>query len=412
MSVKYYPCIYPLYFNELYVLMSLYNPFNKYGVKRVINAATSITTLGGSIPDQSIFKAMAEAGKSFTSITELQVWAGKEIAKATGAEAGLPVASAVCGLQLSAAACMMRGTELENHELLDMRGWSHITMRLPLHTEGLRTEFIVQRTNRNTYDYSVELAGGRFREVEPREEELLEVYDPEKTAAYYYTARNLMGSLPLEKVIEIAKVNKVPVIVDAAAEIPPRRKLRMYMDKGVDLVSFSGGKHLAGPNNSGLLAGRADLIKLAHLQSYPFNGVGRASKMSRETIVGLVEALWIYLDHDEEEAFTGWVRWAKYFRDELSRFPGVSAEIVYQRVVEDGEPMAPFCAISLDESVTGVSGKELVSSLKEWEPVIYVIYEPEFLLGPCPGKITINPQYMLEGEHPLVVEKIKQILGS
>jgi len=134
--------------------------------------------------------------------------------------------------------------------------------------------------------------------------------------------------------------------------------------------------------------------------------------MSRETIVGLVEALWIYLDHDEEEAFDGWVRWAEYFRDELSRFSGVSAEIVYQRVVEDGEPMAPFCAISLDESVTGVSGKELVSRLKKGEPVVYVIYEPEFLLGPCPGKITLNPQYMLEGEHPLVVEKIKRILES
>jgi uncharacterized pyridoxal phosphate-dependent enzyme len=392
--------------------MPLDNPFKRYGVKRVINAATSITTLGGSIPDQKIFKAMAEAGKVFASIPELQVWAGKEIAKATGAEAGLPVASAVCGLQLSAAACMMKGTELEKYEPLDMRGWSHITMRLPLNTEGLRTEFIVQRTNRNSYDYSVELAGGRFREVEPTEEALIDAYDPEKTAAFYYTARNLKGSLPLEKVIKIAKIHKVPVIVDAAAEIPPKRKLKTYMEKGADLVSYSGGKHLAGPNNSGLLAGRADLIKLAHLQSYPFNGVGRASKMSRETIVGLVEALWIYLDHDEEEAFDGWVRWAEYFRDELSRFSGISAKIVYQRVVEDGEPMAPFCAISLDESVTGVSGKELVSRLKKGEPVVYVIYEPEFLLGPCPGKITLNPQYMLEGEHPLVVKKIKRILES
>jgi len=392
--------------------MPLDNPFEKYGVKRVINAATSITTLGGSIPDQRIFKAMAEAGKAFASIAELQVWAGKEIAKATGAEAGLPVASAVCGLQLSAAACMMRGTELERYDPLDMRGWSHITMRLPLHTEGLRTEFIVQSSNRNSYDYSVELAGGRFREVEPTEAALVEAYDLEKTAAYYFTARNLKGSLPLEKVIEIAKVNGVPVIVDAAAEIPPRRKLRMYMDKGADLVSYSGGKHLAGPNNSGLLAGRADLIKLAHLQSYPFNGVGRASKMSRETIVGLIEALWIFLDHDEAVAFNEYVRWAEYFRDELSRLPGVSTEIVYQRVVEDGEPMAPFCALSIDESATGVSGEELVARLKEGEPVVYVLYEPEFLLGPCPDMITLNPQYMLEGEHPLVVEKIKRVLES
>jgi L-seryl-tRNA(Ser) seleniumtransferase len=390
--------------------MSLPNPFEKYGVKRVINAATSITTLGGSIPDQRIFKAMAEAGKAFASIPELQVWAGGEIAKATGPESGIPVASAVCGLQLSAAACMMRDTELEDYEPLDMRGWSHITMRLPLHNEGLRTEFIVQRTNRNSYDYSVELAGGVFKEVEPTEEALMDAYDPERTAAYYYTARNLRGSQPLEKVIEIARKHKVPVIVDAAAEIPPRRKLRLYIEKGADLVSYSGGKHLAGPNNSGLLAGRKDLIKLAHLQSYPFNGVGRASKMSRETIVGLVEALWIYLDHDEEHAFKTWLNWAGYFKDEMSTLPGVSAEIVYQKAVEDGEPMAPFCAITLDESVTKITGKELVSRLKIGDPIVYTIYEPEFMLGPCPGKVTINPQYMLDGEHGLVVDKIKKIL--
>ena len=390
--------------------MPLPNPFEKYGIKRVINAATSITTLGGSIPDQRIFSAMAEAGKVFASIPELQSWAGKEIAKATSAEAGLPVASAVCGLQLSAAACMMKGTELENYDPMNMRGWSHITMKLPLHTEGLKTEFIVQKTNRNSYDYSVELAGGRFKEVESTEEALDNAYDPEKTAAYYYTARNLRGSQPLEKVIEIARKHNVPVIVDAAAQIPPKRRLKLYIEKGADLVSYSGGKHLAGPNNSGLLAGRSDLIKLAHLQSYPFNGVGRASKMSRETIVGLVEALWIYLEHDEKHAFNEWTRWAEYFRDELSKIPGVSSEIVHQKVVEDGEPMAPFCAIKLDETITGVTGRELVTRLKEGPPIIYTIYEPEFMLGPCPGVVTINPQYMLKGEHSILIDKIKKIL--
>lgn len=390
--------------------MPLTNPFEKYGVKRVINAATSITTLGGSIPDQRIFKAMAEAGKAFASIPELQVWAGKEIAKATGAEAGLPVASAVCGLQLSAAACIMKGTELENYEPLDMRGWSHISMRLPMRIDGLRTEFIVQKTNRNSYDYSVELAGGKFVEVASTVEALDKAYDGEKTAAYYYTARNLAGSLPLEEVIRIARGHGVPVIVDAAAQIPPKRRLRYYIDLGADLVVYSGGKHIAGPNNSGLLAGRSDLIKLAHLQSYPFNGVGRASKMSRETIIGLVEALWIYLDQDETHEFNEWTMWAEYFRDELCKIPGVTSEIVHQKAVEDSEPMAPFCAITLDEEITGISGKKLVSMLKQGDPIIYTIYEPEFMLGPCPGKVTINPQYLLDGEHPLIVEKIKKIL--
>lgn len=389
------------------------NPFKKYGVRRVINAATSITTLGGSIPPQEMFTAMAEAGKAFASIPELQAWAGKEIAKATNAPAGLPVASAVCGLQLAAAACIMKDTELEDYDPLETgRRWGHLAMRLPMHSEGLPTEFIVQKANRNSYDYSVELAGGTLRQVDNTPKALKEAYNPDKTAAYYYTARNLHGSQPLEVVIEIAHKHGVPVIVDAAAEIPPKRKLTMYTDKGADLVVYSGGKHLAGPNNSGLLAGRPDLIKLAHLQSYPFNGVGRASKMSRETIVGLIEAMWIYLKHDEEQAFNEWTKWTKYFQKELGTIPGVETGILHQRVVEDGEPMAPFCYMILDESKTKMTGPELVAQLKVGEPCVYVMYEPEFLIGPCPLKIVVNPQYLLEGEHPLLVEKVKKILGA
>jgi hypothetical protein len=133
--------------------------------------------------------------------------------------------------------------------------------------------------------------------------------------------------------------------------------------------------------------------------------------MSRETIVGLIEALWIYLEHNEKEAFSNWLKWAEYFRDELSALPGVSAEILFQKAVEDGEPMAPFCALTLDEKVTGITGRELVSKLKIGVPVVFTIYEPEFMLGPCPGVVTINPQYILEGEHEVLLDKVKMILS-
>lgn len=395
----------------------LSNPYKKFGIRRVINAATSLTSLGGSIPPQEMFQDMIEAGKCFVRIPELQQWAGKEIALATGAEAGLPTAGAVAGLVLATAACMMKGTELENYDPVETgRRWGHIVGKLPLHTEELKTEFIVQKSNRNSYDYSVELAGGHFKETGTLDgcsrEELEKAYDPMKTAGYYYTARELENSLPLETVIEVAHEIGLPVVVDAAAEIPPKRKLKMYIEKGADLVVYSGGKHLAGPNNSGLLAGRADLVKLAHLQSYPFNGIGRAAKMSRETIVGLVSALKIYLDHDEEAVFNEWLNWAEWFRGQLGSQEGIETGIVYQNIVEDGEPMAPFCYLILDEEVTGLSGRELVEKLKEGDPCIFTIYEPRFLIGDCPGKMTINPQYMLEGEHAIVVDRIKEILAE
>jgi len=389
----------------------LYNPFKKYGIRRVINAATSATTLGGSIPDPKVIIEMNEASKCYVNIVELQAWAGKYIAEVTGAEAGLPVASAVCGLMLGAAACIMKGTELEQYDPInDTRGWSHLAMKLPVRTQGLKTEFIVQKTNRNSYDYSVELAGGTFVETGSNEWELASAYDSKRTAGYYYTARNLKGSLPLEKVIQIAHRNGVPALIDAAAELPPKRKLKYYIAKGVDLVSYSGGKHIAGPNNSGLLAGRSDLIKLAHLQSYPFNGVGRASKMSRESIVGLVAALKLYVEHDEKAVFDGWMKKAEWICENLKNISGVEVGITYQRVVEDGEPMTPLCYLKIDESVTGISGKNLSNMLKEGEPCIATLYEPFFLTEDVKGLLLINPEYLLDNEESYIIEKIKKIL--
>jgi len=258
-----------------------------------------------------------------------------------------------------------------------------------MHTEGLRTEFIVQRECRNAYDYSVECAGGRFVEVDSTKEALAAAYDPERTAGYYFTARGARKGLSIEEVVEVAHANGSYVLVDAAAENPPKMKLRYYVERG------------------------ADLMKLAHLQSYPFSGVGRGSKMSRETIVGLVKALEIYLASDEEAEFREWLHHVEYFVDELGAIPGVEAGITYQRIVETGEPMAPFCYLKLDEGVCGMSGRELVSRLQEGDPKIHTLWEPRFLLGPdCEGMTALNPEYMLEGEHEVVVKAIKELLKA
>ncbi len=386
------------------------DPYKKLNIRRVINAASCLTRLGGSIADPEVYNAMKDASTSFVQIPELQQWAGKAIADATGAEAGLPTAGASNALTLAAAACIMKGTSLETYDPLSLETWGQIIKRLPMHTQGLRTQFIVQKTNRNTYDHAVECAGGTFIETEPNEEALQKAYDSALTAAYYYTIRSASGSLPLEIVMTIAHSNSCPIIVDAAAELPPKKNLRRYISAGADLVIFSGGKYISGPNNSGILAGRKDLIKLAHLQAYPFHGVGRASKMSRETIVGFVTALRLYLEKDENKKYMDWLEKAKWITSELTGIPGVTPAIDYQSTVEEDEPMVPLSVIKLDERVTGVTGNRLVEKLRDGDPSIETLYEPGFLLKNPKGKLVINPEFLLEGEKETVVKEIKKIL--
>ena len=394
----------------------IYNPYKKYGLRRVINGATCLTRLGGSIAHPDVYEAMKDASKSFIQIPELQAWAGKKIAEATGAEAGLPTAGANNALMLGAAACIMKNTELGKYNPLKLETWSHLILRVPAHLEGLPTEFIVQQNNRFVYDHAVECVGGRFIEVGGEhgatEEELDKAYKPGKTAAYYYTVRAAADSLPLETMIKIAKKNSVPIIVDAAAELPPKMKLTQYIDMGADLVIFSGGKYLGGPNNSGILAGREDLIKLAHLQAYPFHGVGRASKMSRETIVGFVKALELYLERDEQVEFDKWMKVAENIAMQLEKIPGVKTGITYHQTIEEGLPMAPICYLELNEDKFSITSEDLVNSLRGGDPSIEILLEPGFLLEECKGKVAINPEFMLEGDAQIVVKEITEILTT
>jgi L-seryl-tRNA(Ser) seleniumtransferase len=392
----------------------VYNPYKKFGIRRVLNAASGLTRIGGSISHPDVFKSMEDASKSFVLIPELQQWAGKKIAEATGAEAGLPTAGASNSIILAAAACMMKGTELERFDPLDRETWTDIILRLPMHTEGLRTNFIVQKSNYCVYQHAVECAGGVFVEVgtdeEAAEEDLINAYDPEKTAAYYYTIQASSKPLPLETVIWIAHSHDIPVIVDAASEPPPHKNLKRHILKGADLVIISGGKFICGPNNSGILAGRKDLIKLAHLQAYPFHGIGRASKMSRETIVGLVKALELYLEQDEEALILEWAEKAEWIAEQLEDIVGIKTGVTYQVTMEENEPVVPLCYLEVDDKKTGISGRDISDELRNGNPRIMAPYEPSFLLESCKNKLIVNPEYMIDGDEKIVIRRLKEIL--
>ena len=391
-----------------------YDPYEKYGLKRVINAATSLTLLGGSMPHPDVFKAMEDASKAFVSIPVLQQWAGKRIAEAFGAEAGLPTAGAVNALILAVASCMMKGTELEDHDPLGPRVWNHLVQRLPMHTEELKTEFIVQGVNRNVYDHAVECAGATLVEAGSSEEttarDLSDAYNEDRTAGYYYTVTASRGKLSIKEVAEVAHSHNAPLIVDAAPCLTHKAIPRGVLEAGADLVIFSGGKQMGGPNNSGILIGRRDLVKLAHLQAYPFDGIGRASKMSRETIAGLVKALELFMERDDDAYYRTLETKTRALSSRLDEIPGIRSGILMEPTIVGGL-MGPSYAY-IEITGAGITLKGLHAALLEGDPPIRTLHEPYFITLEAKDRITLKAECLLEGDDEIILDRITEIIKS
>jgi len=393
-------------------LAGAYDPYEKFGLKRIINAATSLTLLGGSMPHPDVFKAMEDASKAFVSIPALQHWAGERIAEALGAEAGLPTAGAVNALILAVASCMMKDTELEDHDPLGPRDWNQLIQRLPMHTEGLKTEFIVQAVNRNVYDHAVECAGASLVEAGTKEKttksDLSDAFNEERTAGYYYTVTAAKGKLSIGEVAEVAHSHGVPLIVDAAPRLTHKAIPRAILEAGADLVIFSGGKQLGGPNNSGILTGRRDLVKLAHLQAYPFDGIGRASKMSRETIAGLVKALELFMERDDDEHYRALETKTKAFSTRLHEIPGIRSGVLTEPTIVEGLIGSSYAYIELDGD-PGITLKGLHTTLHEGDPSIRTLHEPYFITPDAKNRITLKTEHLLEGDDETILNRITQI---
>ena len=295
--------------------------YARLGVRRVINAAGTLTRLGGSRMAPEVLAAMAEASQAYVRIEDLQVAAGAVIARVTGAEAGYVTSGAAAGLLLGTAACVARDDATLMEAMPDL---SAVT----------RNEVIVQRAHRNSYDHAVRGTGVRLVEiggvghptpVPTRPFDLDRAIGP-RTAAILWVEMGdpeVLGVLSLAETTAIAARHDVPVIVDAAASLPPPSHLRRFIDEGASLVCFSGGKAIGGPQASGILAGRADLIRSVALQHQdmdvhpatwtwrhliadgtldgpPLQGIGRACKVGREEIAGLVVALERFVARDHE----------------------------------------------------------------------------------------------------------------
>lgn len=266
--------------------------YEELGITRYINAHDTYTIYGGSRMSRKTLEAMREASESFVDIDEMQYVLGKAIAKLTHNEDAYICNGASGGLLLAAAVCMTDG---------DIFKFS----RLPA-TDNIKNEIIVMRCQRNAYDKAIEASGAKIIEIGDADETLayeLEGVINERTAAiFYFESSNFKrASMPLDQAIEIAHKHNIPIVLDAAAQLPPVSNLWSFTKMGVDMVIFSGGKTLCGPQDSGLILGKEKYIEACRRFGAPVHGICRSSKVSREAMAGLYQAVKDFVTMDPEK---------------------------------------------------------------------------------------------------------------
>lgn len=363
--------------------------YERIGVRTIINASGATTAVGGTLMPEEVVQAMQEASKSFVLIDDLNRAVGKKIAEATGAEAGYVTAGSAAGMLLATAACIT--------------GTDPVKINALPHTEGIPHEVIIHRVHRINYDNMFRAAGGRLVEIGmPRgtAEWELEAAINENTAcvAFIDSPSIAWGALPFDRVVEIAHRRNIPVIVDAASTLPPVDHLRRWIRDGADLVIYSGGKGIRGPQDSGLLAGRADLIEAARLNGSPNRSVARAAKVSKEAMVGLAVALERFMTHDHDADWAAQEAVANSVAAALSGRDDIQVEV---RSDASWYP-SPMVLVSPASGKSWTSG-DLSNALAESEPPIHCKDER--------GQLQIIMHCLQDGEGEQIAETLNTILN-
>jgi uncharacterized pyridoxal phosphate-dependent enzyme len=325
------------------------NVYTRLGVRTVINCRGTWTYLSGSLEFPEVRQAQIEAGQYFVNMLELQRGAGRRLAELTGAESGMVTSGAAGAMAAATAACMAGSNDKYVWQLPD--------------TTGLKHE-VIMMGGRSAFDSAIRLTGAKLV-LAYSPEELTNAIN-ENTAMIYTT--NLGEKL--ERELAVAKDRKIPMLLDDAAGIPPADNARLYARMRIDLYAFSGGKGLCGPQCSGLLLGRRDLIEAALMNSAPREGsVCRPMKVGKEEIVGCVTALETWLNMDEKKIYSEWNARVDRIRTLVDTVPGVKTEVY---IPDDGNRF-PTLKVSWDQAAWAFTTSDCVRKLRENDPVIEVL---------------------------------------
>ncbi|HOU12473.1 MAG TPA: aminotransferase class V-fold PLP-dependent enzyme [Anaerolineae bacterium] len=366
--------------------------YDELGVTKVINGAATLTRFGGSLMPPEVLAAMAEAAQHFVDIDELQQKVGARIAAWTHNEAAYVACGAAAGMVLSTAACIT-GLDPEKRA------------RLP-YTDGMKNEIIIHKCWRVGYDFAIQQAGGKLVEIGTEHSATADDMERainEKTAAifYFYNVSQMGGYVPLEQGIAVAQRHGIPLIVDAAAQIPPVENLWRFTQMGADLVLFSGGKGLCGPQSSGLILGRKDLIEACAFNACPRAFIGRPMKVGKEELVGLMAAVRWYLDLDHAALMQSYEDQVQAVINAFADHPHATARRSFPS--EAGQPM-PRAEIILDEAAIGMTRDEVLRQLRGGEPSIV-------LAEAGANGLFVNPQTLRAGEVQIIINRVQQIIA-
>lgn len=371
--------------------------YDKLGVTKIINAAGTYTALTASIMPPQVQAAVAQAAKHPVRLIELQKAAGEYLAKKLRCEAALVSAGAASALTLGTAACVMTANKCG---ILD----------IPTEVPRMKDEVIIQKGHRYGYDQAIRCCGIRFVEVETLKQYDAAFNDKTVMAMFYNASEH--GDIGPEDWIRVAHQHNVPCFNDAAADVPPVENLWKYTGMGFDLVTFSGGKGMRGPQNAGLLLGRKDLIAAAAANNNPYDGVGRGMKVAKEQIVGMVAAVdWFTSQSDAqfEAEYRGRAdKIAAYLKD----VPTLKSQIAIPPVANH----VPHLLLSYDQQRVKISPRDVMLELRRGTPSIELNPSTGSTRGasagiPADRKTIVVGVWMLQpGEEMIVAKRLREVL--
>jgi len=373
--------------------------YEKLGVTKIINAAGTYTALTAAIMPPSVQAAVARAAKSPVRLAELQKAAGEYIARLLHCEAALVTDGAASALTLGTAACITRANKQAVHNI-------------PIDLTGLRNEVIVQKAHRYDYDHAVRNCGGRFVEVETLEQ-YASAFNERTVMAHFFNAAE-GGRIGREEWIRGAHAHGVPCFNDAAADVPPISNLWNYTQMGFDLVTFSGGKGIRGPQNAGLLLGKKELIAAAALNNSPISDtVGRGMKVAKEQIVGMVAALDWFLSQSDASMEAEFRRSAERIAGQLKGIPTLESNIA---IPDNAANVVPHLLIKYDQARVKISPAAVMTELRRGSPSIE--------LNPATGRvrqgglpsdentIVVGVWMLQPGEDAIVARRLREVLSK
>jgi uncharacterized pyridoxal phosphate-dependent enzyme len=364
------------------------NPYEELGVPTVINCEGTMTVLGGSVLRPELEAVMAMAGRHFVSIPDLEVAAGKRIAemlKLPDGYTALVTSGAAAAIQSGLAGILTRDDEALIRQLPDLT--------------GMKSEVIIQKSHRNPFDHQLRSTGVKLVEVETSEQ--LQSAVNERTAMMHFSNfANAQGQIKVDEWAKLAKQHNLPCMNDAAADTPPVSHLWDYTNMGYDLVTFSGGKAMRGPQCAGLLVGRKDLVAYALLNNSPHEDtLGRSQKVGKEEIIGMVKALEIYLKEDHDALAKEWQDRLAGISKELTKIPGVSTSFFTPDIANH----VPHMQITWDSKIS-VTPQQVSKLLRNSKPAIAI--------GGGEGRpgLTMCSFMLQPGEDKIVAEQLSRIL--